>query len=273
VDSGRPRVTVSTARETLEPPASWLPSLRRQPLDEPAIDRAAAWTTTDGRVLYGRRDGEVYWLWCPRDVAFRFGPDGDVEYQAGDYEDARRLWTRSALPLALEARGLGVLHASALSTGDACIAICGRSTAGKSTVASAAGHAGVGVEGDDALAFTVDGDFVVALTIPFEIRLRPPTLTAPFHGEGGKRLRLSHLVLLEPDVAATDTVLEPVSAGTALGELMPHAYCFSLDDSKDRLVRDYGDLVERAQVMRLRYRPTLDTLPGMVNALGSLVAR
>ena len=85
-------------------------------------------------------------------------------------------------------------------------------------------------------------------------------------------MRLDHLVLLEPDVATTDTVLEPVSAGTAFGELMPHAYCFSLEDSKDRLVRLYSDLVERAQVTRLRYRPTLDNLPGMVNVIGSLVA-
>ena len=253
-----------------------MPPLRRATLNEPSREGAAAWTTTDGHVLYGRRDDDRFSLWCPGVATFAFGAAGAVDYDAAEHDDAHRLWTRSALPLAVEARGLPVLHASAVSRGGECIVVCGRSTAGKSTFAAAAGEAGFDVESDDAIAFAVSDDAANALTLPFEVRLRAGAANAfgstRLTGDGGRELRLAQLILLEPDAGAGGVDLEPVSAGVAFGALMPHAYCFSLADSKDRIVREYTTLVERVPVSQLRYEPQHGTLPAMVAAVGSLFA-
>ena len=205
-------------------------------------------------------------LWCEGAATFAFGATGDVLYDAIDDHTARQLWTRSALPLAVEARGLAVLHASAVSRDDACVVVCGRSTAGKSTVAASMGMA---VESDDAIAFAVDDGSTVALTLPFE--LRPRGQATREAGDGGRRLRLEHVVLLDPASHAPVELVE-MTAADAFGALMPHAYCFALDDSKDRLVRDYTNLVASVPVRRLTYAQTPESLPAMVDLLRALLA-
>jgi hypothetical protein len=250
--------------------------LRRGSLEQPNAEGATAWRTTDGRTLYGRRDAKVFHLWCPDVATFTFGRVGPVDYDPVDDGDARLLWQRSALPLAVEARGMPVLHASAVSSGDRCVVVCGRSTAGKSTLAAAAGREGHRVESDDAIGFAMRDGSVMARTLPFEIRLRPSAATElasiSFDGAGGRELELRQLVLLEPDADATDVGLNLISAGAAFGSLMPHAYCFSLTDSQERIVREYTELAERVPVRSLRYRPQHASLPAMVDAVGSLLA-
>jgi hypothetical protein len=250
--------------------------LRRTTLAEPSAEGAAAWPTTDGRVLYGRRDDDRFVLWSPGVATFAFARSGPVEYDTVDEDDAGRLWTRSALPLAVEARGLPVLHASALSEGDACVVVCGRSTAGKSTLAAVAGKSGLEVESDDAIAFLPRDDGVLARTLPFEVRLRPTAEKAigpvAFRGDGGRELHLRHVVLLEPDGEATEVEREEISPAEAFASLMPHAYCFSLADSNDRIVDEYTTLVERVPVSRLRYEPRHESLAATVDAVRSVLA-
>jgi hypothetical protein len=201
-----------------------------------------------------------------------------VFYDGADETAAQRLWSRSALPLALEARGVPVLHASALRADGGCVAICGRSTAGKSTVAAAAGSEGLDVVADDAVALRIDRESVAVLTLPFELRPRPAAPgaldlhAAPFGGAGGEELALRYVVLLEPDAEAHSTSLEEVAPTDAFGALMLHAYCFSLEDSKARLVDDYTRVVQASPTSRLRFRPEHASLRAMVSLLRALLA-
>lgn len=272
METARPRVTASTATPTGSS-AHWLPALGRVRLDEPLTAGAHEWQTTDGRRLYGRRDDATYWLWSPGVATFSFGATGAVTYDAHDEAAAIPLWRRSALPLALEARGYAVLHASAVHHGSGCVVVCGRSTSGKSTLAAAAAHDELAVVADDAIAFSLwEGPSV--LTLPFELRPRPADdrlSLAEASSEGGDELSLRHLVLLEPDPNAQSIALEELSAGEAFGALMPHAYCFSLDDSRQRLIDEYSALAAATETARLRYRPEPSSLPAMVAVLKGLL--
>jgi hypothetical protein len=162
-----------------------------------------------------------------------------------------------------------VLHASAVHAGGACVVVCGRSTSGKSTLAAAAHREGLTVVADDAVAFA-PGESVTVRTLPFSLRPRgtdDPGVT----GDGGEERPLRHLLLLEPDVEAMSTSLERLAAAEAFGALMPHAYCFSLDDSRERLVDEYTALTEGTPTARVRYRPDLASLPDMIEVIRSLL--
>jgi hypothetical protein len=52
---------------------------------------------------------------------------------------------------------------------------------------------------------------------------------------------------------------------------MPHAYCFSLSDSRERLVSAYGDLATTVPVHRLTYRREQSELQAMAAAVGELL--
>lgn len=248
-----------------------LPTLERGRVEAPAAFGDHTWSTTDGLILHGLRTDDHCWLWSPGVATFRFAASGPVTYD-GDGDLARLLWQRSALPLALEARGLAVLHASAVNGERGCVAICGRSGAGKSTVAAAAVAAGGHAVADDALAFSWRGGAPVALTLPFELRPRPGTISlGSARGGGGLELPLRHVVLLDPAAEAGGPTTEPVAPAAALGALMPHAYCFSLADSRERLLRDYTRLVEAVPVHRLSFLRDPSELPTMVETIRGLV--
>ena len=270
--TARLRVTASTsAQADSASTGAWLPALERRRVAEPETAHAHSWLTTEGRTLYGRRDQTTYWLWSPGVATFSFSSHGPVAYDCVDEESAQQLWRRSALPLALEARGLPLLHASGVAANGSCVVICGRSTAGKSTVATAAARVGLGVIADDAIALGVSQQSVEALTLPFELRPRGDVVAPPVAGSGGESIRLSHLVFLEPDAAAPSTSLEKLTPSEAFAAVMPHVYCFSLEDSKERLVDEYAAVVERTPCVRLRYRQEPSSLPSMLSMIGALV--
>src|SRR5204863_9039961 len=81
----------------------------------------------------------------------------------------------SALPLAAQARGLEILHASAVVVGStsSVAAFCGSSGVGKSTVAFGLATRGHGHWADDAVAFRVGpAGEITAAPLPYEPKLR-----------------------------------------------------------------------------------------------------
>jgi hypothetical protein len=258
-----------------------VPLLERRQLSAPELtisDRAVeTWVVNDGDVLHGADDGRARWLWSPGFATFSFTGAGPVAFDAapGREAAARDFWIRSALPLAVQSRGTQVLHASALAGPNGVIAICGRTTAGKSTLVAAAQSSGLRAVGDDALAFEPGEGKLNALTLPFQIRLRP---NAAAHmrlegdaaaGSGGEVLPLALVILIDRETDATRPELSPVSPAEAVGALMPHAYCFSLA-GKNELFTAYADLAERVPVVRVGFRRELDALPEVVEAIRAL---
>src|SRR5947209_8414922 len=96
---------------------------------------------------------------------------------AGTFRDA---FCREVLPYVLQRHSWEVLHASGLVVAGACVALCGDSELGKSTLAYAWHRRGGGVYADDAIPFRVEGEKVPIQPIPF--RLRPRLSALPFFG-------------------------------------------------------------------------------------------
>jgi hypothetical protein len=257
------------------------------------------WETNDGSPMAGYRAAGAAWIVIPGIAAFRFADDGPVVARPDGASETmiREAWLRSVLPLVVQARGFQVLHASAISTGKGVLAICGVSTSGKSTLAAAMHARGHVVVADDALGFAPAdevvliqhdvrprveppqgaGTGVIALTLPFQVRLRPAPaalLDLPdvvVAGAGGAAIELRHIVILDPDTAEPAARVTREAASAAVGSLMPHAYCFALDEEKEALVRAYALLADRVSIWRLRYPPDIERLDETVSVLEGLL--
>jgi hypothetical protein len=229
--------------------------------------------------LHGFRAAGAGWVTIPGVAAFGFADAGPVTAVADgaapdEVEDA---WVRSALPLVVQARGTQVLHASAVAGARGAVALCGLSTAGKSSLAAALMLRGHPLVADDALGFAVAEPNVTALPLPFRLRLRPRSALAlglpgiAAEGPGGGELPLAAIVLLEPHDDEDAAELEPVDAVEAFGALMPQAYCFSLEESKEQLVDAYLAVVRLVPVWRLSYPQEIGRLGEAADALEELL--
>lgn len=245
----------------------------------PAPVESSHWPLNDDRELIGYRAGGHAWLAIPGVAAYCFTRTGDVEAtpdgaSGPEIEDA---FLRSVLPLVLQARGTQVLHASAVEGAAGTVALCGPSTAGKSTLAATLMVRGHPLVADDALGFDVSDERVVALPLPFRLRLRQASAAAlglpgvAAEGSGGGELPLAAIVLLAPHDEGDVPELEPAAAADAFGALMPQAYCFSLEEGKEQLVEAYLALTRLVPVQWLSYPQEIGRLDEAADALEELL--
>jgi hypothetical protein len=202
-------------------------------------------------------------------------------------ETVARLFRTVAVPFALQTAGYEALHASAVLTSAGVVAFCGQSGSGKSTLAYAlARRSGFRLWADDALVLgppmSPERPYV-CLNVPQEPNLRPESkrffgarVSSADSGpaeQGEERLGL--IVLLEPAAAEAAPELVKLSVVDALTGILPHAYCFFVDEGReDQTVRALVDLAGRVPVLRLRFpagfdllEPTLDLVEARVAAL------
>ena len=191
------------------------------------------------------------------------------------------------LPLILPALGTEVLHASAVIGADGVTALCGASGTGKSTTAVALARRGYPLWADDAVAVDTAVPGPRAIPLPFAVRLRPDA--AGFLDVAGEPPRsavvapsdveprpLVALCMLRraPDATARVAVerLEPASA---LRAVLAHAYCFSVKDpaQKRRTISNYLTLTARVPAYEIRFRPGLEYLPTLLDAIEEIVDR
>jgi hypothetical protein len=212
-------------------------------------------------------------------AAFRFTATGTVEvtaFSGVSYDEVHDVWLRSVLPLVVQAQGTEVLHASAVLGGSGVVAFCGVATSGKSTFAAALRQSyGLPLIADDALPFVVDDSTVTAWALPFRLRLRESTarvlqLPRTNPEEQGKTAPLAMIVMLDAG-AAEEPAFTQVAATDAVGAMLRHAYCFSLDDAKQQLFDVYVRLCALVPVWRLAYPQQLERLPRVRDALYALV--
>lgn len=237
----------------------------------------ASWALNDDLVLRGYRAAGARWLSLPGIALYRFGDEGDAVALAdgAGREEADDAWVRSVLPLVLQARGTQVLHASAaLTASGSVLALSGSSTAGKSTLAAALLGRGRTVVADDALGFAAAHDGVAAYPLPFRVRLhgeareQVPLPAAASRGNGGGSHPFAGVVVLAPAAAPLASAqLSRLAAADAFGVLMPHAYCFSLEEGKEALVEAYLALAGAVPVWRLDYPQRIERLDETVDSL------
>jgi hypothetical protein len=112
---------------------------------------------------------------------FAFGP-GASEVLAtaapgAAHDLIEEYFRRWILPVAVQVRGLEVLHASAVLSPRGVGAFTAASEAGKSTLAFGLHERGYGLWTDDALAFDVSSSGPHTYPLPFRLRLRPASAT------------------------------------------------------------------------------------------------
>jgi hypothetical protein len=198
---------------------------------------------------------------------------------------------RSVLPMALQAQGAEVLHASAVFTPGGVVALCARSGTGKSTLAYGLSWEGYPLRADDAVAFESSAAQINVRPLPFSIRLRPdaaaffdqvhvPSSLASIPDSATqvdeRWTPLAALIVLERFPLAdrlAHMAVQPLAPVRAVTELLTHAHCFSLKDPerKERMVHHYLELSAKVPVFKLCFRTGLENLEVILERIRKLV--
>jgi hypothetical protein len=186
---------------------------------------------------------------------------------------------RMILPLALQAQGREVLHASAVRMPAGVIALCALSGTGKSTLACALSRRGHGLWADDAVCFEFAGDGVKVLPLPFTLRLRPASVAFFGGGEAEAELqrpeqteRLAAVFVLERSVNQ-EAACERLAAAAAFREVLTHGYCFSMHERarNEAMMRNYLELVARVPAFRVTFPEGLEHIENVLDLIETAV--
>jgi hypothetical protein len=245
------------------------------------------WRDAHGEVCaFGRWHERHSWIDVPEVGRFAFAAS-DTEVRLAPRngvtaERAEDAFRRIVLPLAIQARGHEVLHASAVLTPRGVVGLCGVSGTGKSTLAYALTRLGYPAYADDALAVEVSVGGVEAELLPFELMVRsgtaeffgvPPGLAPRFEKRLPSRARLAALLLLSRSSDSPSVEIAAVAAPEAFAPVLEHGYCFTLRDrSRSRvMVESYLALVAAVPVLGVRFYPDLNHLPRLAEAVAAAV--
>ncbi len=265
-----------------------LPLVIRPPtaFDPRALTEVHAWRDVSGVVCArGYVGNGQQWICWPGFAAFRFDACGIEAFPARAIDPAHvtDLCRRSVEPLALQALGWEVLHASAVSTPAGLVAFCGECESGKSTLAYTLSRRGYRQFADDSLVMQVDEAGVRGLNLPFGIRLRKEA--ARFFGVVSDRERSSEVaplvvqphdeiateplsaILVVHRVEGTNPSVTRLSAGSAFVALLPHSRSFNPNDPvrRRRLLEAYLQVAATVAVYELRFSAGLDRIESLLD--------
>ena len=259
------------------PPNS--PEVTDDPTWEPRLDhrgRVCAYTRAfDGGSLY--LPGLAYYRFSTEDRCVEALSERGVPA-----DTITEAFYRIALPMALQAEGYEVLHASAVSDARGVHVLCGASRSGKSTIAYALGRRGFDVWADDAVAFKADDVRINAIPLPFALRLRSEVaefFEAATHIQphaNGKTEVLRHQAVDIREIASVSllergskSTIARLSAPASLPAVLYHAFYFSLDDPsvRRRMSMQFLELVARVPMFRVSLAPGLEAMTGLLDEL------
>ena len=250
------------------------------------------WRDSTGAIYaYGETRGDQCLMHVSGVASYSFTRNGD-EVAASVADGACRdvvldAYRRRVLPMAVQVRGREVLHASAVRSPAGIIGLCGVSQTGKSTIAFGLSRRSYGVWCDDVLAFDVSNGRPVAISLPFELRLRPPAI-ALFGETTNGRTPAAGLsppasetapfaalcVLRRDDEQATPVTVKQLEFANAFQAVLGHACWFTIQDvyDKRRVIDHYMDLVAETPVYDVSFRTGLENLPLVLDAIESALA-
>ena len=242
------------------------------------------WRTLDGELCaFAGSEGGEHWLQVPRIATFRFSARGDVvtaiPHAPAQPDRIRRVFDHSVLPLTLQALGQEGLHASAVLTRNGVAAFCGKAHTGKSTLAFALNQRGFRQWSDDSLVWDLEHARPTAISLPFDVRLRPESRS--YFGAGPDAAERSPHITRRPvaalfvlnragvDPNVPRVVIERLAGGQALTTLLDHAHCFNPHDAlrKRQMMVNYLTLVALVPVFEIRFQPSLTLLPRLVDTV------
>jgi hypothetical protein len=253
--------------------------------DEPGVE---VWRDPQGVICaYAQIRSASYWIHWIGLASFCY-EQGTDQIKAYAHPAARRelildVYRRTVLPLALQVCGTEVLHASAILTARGVVAFCAPSGTGKSTLAGGLSQRGYPLWADDAVALNITETEINAIALPFSLRLLPDAAAhfkcqrrTPPPARRTPTAPLAALVVLERSIAPDEPMecagaqLPPVKA---FAEILPHACCFSLSQTKhkERLVKHYLALSARAPVFKLRFRAAFNRFDALLDYVEELL--
>ena len=263
------------------------PSLQLHP-------EANVWRDGDGEVLaYAEGLGDEYWMHLPGLASFRFSSSaGDVTATVGNStgEDlVLDAYRRRVLPMALQVSGWEVMHASAIRSNAGVAALCADSKTGKSTLAFGLGERGYPIWADDLVAFEISEQIPRAISLPFNLRLRSPSIEL-FKQNGapldpirnnddppGKETAplMAMCVLRRAETPHESVTVRQLQLSEAFAAILAHAWSFGMENEKRkrRMIHNYLDLVATTPVFDVCFQPGVEHLPSVLNALESLIER
>jgi len=269
---------------------------RRSTVLVSAGSEVGAWPSTDGTLwAYGYSRNGQHWIDLPGRVTYFFTDRGKtvtaILHDATFRHAALEVYQRFVLPMALQVRGIEVLHASGVLTPAGVVAFCGEGGVGKSTLAFGLTRRGYLPWADDGVAFRSTPTSVTCLPMPLEFRLMPDAQA--FFGEQFPQC-LSRRGLPPPSLGETpplallavlrrrpedhkDAHFVPLGPEDAFTAVLRCAFRFNIHDHRRmrRLMVHYLDLVARVPVFEVRFRPgferfaaVLDTMESLIEAVG-----
>ena len=235
---------------------------------------ATVWRDDSGAVVaLGQTIQDQHWVHVHGRGAFGFpsthgGEVTAVPEPGAGADHVEDTFRRIVLPLALQAQGYEVLHASGVQTPAGVIALCAVAGTGKSTLACALSRRGHRLWADDAVCFELSSAGAHARPLPFTLRLRPAS--AAFFGHTPERdapqlpestERVAQIFVLERSESGGPQA-ERLTPAAAFREVLTHGYCFSMRDRARNaaMVRSYLELVDRVPVYRVTFSEGLDHL-------------
>jgi hypothetical protein len=241
---------------------------------------ATVWRDGAGAVVaLGQTIGDEHWVHVPGRGAYSFrrkaGGVTAVPEPGTEGHLVEDTFRRIILPLALQAQGHEVLHASAVRTPAGVVALCAVAGTGKSTLACALSRRGHRLWADDAVCLEFAERSVHVRPLPFTLRLRPAS--AAFFGgaprQGAVRVPdetvpLAAIFVLERAESGPPEV-ERLPATSAFRDVLTHAYCFDINDRarNEAMVQHYLELVDRVPVFGVRFSDGLDRLDNTLDAI------
>jgi hypothetical protein len=253
---------------------------------DPSVE---VWRDGEGRVAaYAYTSETTSWVRLPGVAAFAFDAEQD-EVTAFPDEGLTRgavaeAYRRAVLPMFQQTRRNQVLHASAVRASAGVVAFCGTSGTGKSTVAFAFSRRGYPVWGDDAVCFQTSDRGVHCIRLPFDLLLRPATVSFFNMGSDAARIRragseseasstapLVAVCILQSGIADGRPPAEVarLSSSDAFTAALQHAYALGLGKQERRklLVEQYLELVASAPVFKVTFERRLEQLEAVVDAI------
>jgi len=195
-------------------------------------------------------------------------------------------YRRRVLPMAVQVRGCEVLHASAVQSPAGIVGLCGVSQTGKSTIAFGLSRRGYQIWCDDVLALDFSERVPVAISLPYQLRLRPSAVAlfgpdivaAAPSGEsnlpGSQSASVAALcVLRRADEAREPVTVRRLPFSDAFLALLNHACWFTFQDARDkrRVIDHYMDLTAEIPVFDVAFRSGLENLPALLDQIESVL--
>ncbi len=165
------------------------------------------WRDADGELCaWSDSSDGARWMYIPRVGSYSFRPGEDdvrvLPDPSAPVDLVRAAYLGSVLPMAVQALGREVLHASAVLARVGVVAFCAVSTTGKSTLAAEFNRRDYPLWADDAVAWEQVRGTAEAVALPFDPPVRPA-------GGGAEDARIPEL---ERAPLAAACVLERLSA-------------------------------------------------------------